>query len=71
MREGVFPSEQKFAYRQNQDGTIDSICLLCYRTVCSATSKDGLGDGERMHKCLLIDLDWWWQRTDDWKTDYT
>lgn len=64
-------AQTRFTYRKNQDGTIDSICLSCYRTVCTATSKDRLMDEERMHKCLRKDLDWLRHCPEDWKNTYT
>ena len=41
----------EFAHRQNADGTFDSICLSCDRTVASAQSEAELSKGEKEHSC--------------------
>ncbi len=40
-----------FKYRENVDGTIDSICLSCLQTVASSNTHAGLKDHERDHTC--------------------
>ena len=40
-----------FAYRKNADGTIDSICPICFRTVGTAPVKKLLNKWEQMHVC--------------------
>jgi hypothetical protein len=40
-----------FHHRYNPDGTIDSICLSCYRTIGTTESEDCLGSSERIHRC--------------------
>jgi hypothetical protein len=40
-----------FAHRPNDDGSFDSICLHCYRTIATANSVEGLMEAERLHKC--------------------
>jgi len=50
------PSQQEFSYRTNDDGSIDSICMACYRTIASAISKVGLADEERKHTCNPEDV---------------
>jgi hypothetical protein len=29
----------EFSYRENKDGTFDSICMKCYLTVCGAEAQ--------------------------------
>jgi hypothetical protein len=41
-----------FAYRSNADGTIDSICLACFRTAGSARHAINLKELEGKHSCL-------------------
>jgi hypothetical protein len=40
-----------FKYRENMDGTIDSICLACLETVASSDAPANLKDHERDHIC--------------------
>ena len=56
--EDVSPVEPEFAYRDNQDGTIDSICLHCYLTVCSCAGAcpDNCAPAEQKHKCNPDDV---------------
>jgi hypothetical protein len=42
---------KRFAHRRNKDGSVDSICLACYRTVATAGSEEELLAAERKHKC--------------------
>ena len=49
-------TEEDFAYRQNGDGSFDSICLHCYRTVMTANNIDDLAEHNRRHQCRNIDL---------------
>jgi hypothetical protein len=37
--------------RANDDGTFDSICPCCFRTVGSAMEQSQLGEFERNHIC--------------------
>jgi hypothetical protein len=46
-----FSETGEFAYRANEDGTVDSICLMCYRTAGSALCGISLKDLERKHSC--------------------
>jgi hypothetical protein len=43
---------EKYAHRENQDGTYDSICPTCARTVARGLSEARLTEAERFHKCL-------------------
>jgi hypothetical protein len=47
-----------FSYRENKDGTCDSICLECYRTVCSCSGPcpDSCAPAELKHKCNTEDV---------------
>jgi hypothetical protein len=44
-------TEGDFTHRQNSDGTVDSICLHCFRTVGTAENIEGLGASEKQHIC--------------------
>ena len=46
-----------FVHRDNQDGTIDSICSECFTTIGTSTSAVELEAMERKHHCnpWLID----------------
>ena len=46
---------QQFAKRRNADGTMDSICLKCFRTVARCTDQLELIEFEKDHQCLGID----------------
>jgi hypothetical protein len=58
MNENGRSVEPEFSYHENKDGTIDSICLHCYRTVCSCsgTSPDNCAPAELRHKCNPDDV---------------
>ncbi len=50
-------SPSKFRYRQNPDGTWDSICLLCFQTAASAEHFEDLAVLEEQHRCeITLDL---------------
>jgi|HubBroStandDraft_5_1064220.scaffolds.fasta_scaffold1544234_1 hypothetical protein len=55
MNENVSSGEPEFSYRKNQDGTIDSICLHCFQTVCSC-SDNNCAPAELKHKCNPVDV---------------
>jgi hypothetical protein len=40
-----------FAHRYNPDGTIDSICKICFMTVSTAETPDDLKALEFSHAC--------------------
>src|ERR1700746_2564233 len=42
---------QQFAKRRNPDGTMDSICLNCFRTVATCTDELELIELEKEHRC--------------------
>lgn len=50
-----------FTHRQNADGTFDSICHRCFRTVATVNSEDSLHAEELSHRCLQHSP----QRSDD------
>jgi hypothetical protein len=52
-----------FATRPNPDGSFDSICLHCFRTVATRHSKAELVEVERGHRCETVDLDSTFVRT--------
>ena len=41
----------RFIYRLNRDGTWDSICKLCFRTVGTQREKNELWRDEARHNC--------------------
>ena len=40
-----------FAHRLNEDGTIDSICLSCFRTVVTTSDEVESSEHELKHDC--------------------
>ncbi|MDQ1453339.1 MAG: hypothetical protein QOK38_3205 [Acidobacteriaceae bacterium] len=40
-----------FPHRKNKDGTFDSICPVCFRTVVSGVMESQLAELEREHIC--------------------
>jgi hypothetical protein len=46
--------ERQFIYRHNRDGSIDSICVRCLRTVAKARETSKLELEEREHVCQRI-----------------
>jgi hypothetical protein len=40
-----------FAHRRNDNGTTDSICLKCFRTIATKRTKAELVDSEAAHEC--------------------
>jgi hypothetical protein len=48
-----------FQHRHNRDGSCDSICLRCYRTVASTLYEDWLAHAESNHTCTPLDLHVW------------
>jgi hypothetical protein len=45
------PSMTTFHHKANDDGTFDSICMCCYRTVASWPEVLELAEFERNHIC--------------------
>ena len=41
----------RFPHRKNDDGTFDSICPVCFRTVARAHREEELTESERNHSC--------------------
>jgi hypothetical protein len=41
----------QFYYRENANGTMDSICLRCYLTAATAESEADLHEREAAHQC--------------------
>lgn len=49
--------ESNFPHRLNRDGTIDSICRVCFVTVASVRDEAELAHHEAVHVCIRpIDL---------------
>jgi hypothetical protein len=45
-----------FAHRPNNDGSVDSICLRCFRTIVSNNHDRSLATVESQHECDPVDL---------------
>jgi hypothetical protein len=45
-----------FSHRRNDNDTIDSICLKCFRTIATKGTKAELADSEADHECGGFDL---------------
>ncbi len=43
--------DDKFTRRQNEDGTMDSICCFCFATVGTSTQESALVFFELQHSC--------------------
>ena len=48
---GMETRQINFLYRRNEDGTIDSICPLCFLTVANVRSEAELDSREKRHEC--------------------
>lgn len=46
-----------FAHRNNDDGTVDAICLQCFLTVATKASEDGLREYENHHDCERLAME--------------
>jgi hypothetical protein len=44
----------QFAYRRNGDGSIDSICRICYLTAATADNEAELHEREKGHCCTGV-----------------
>ena len=44
-----------FTYRQKSDGSGESICLMCFKTILAGNADD-LPEQERKHQCAPWDL---------------
>jgi hypothetical protein len=53
------PAAASFQHRSNADGTYDSICLDCFRTVVSTLFPAMLLFTESTHSCSPMDLRPW------------
>ncbi len=42
-----------FRHRHNHDGSWDSICLKCFRTVWTSEKEDDLKWNEQSHNCAV------------------
>jgi hypothetical protein len=54
-----FTHHPSFQHRSNVDGTFDSICLRCYRTIDSSPEEHWLAKPESTHICSQQDLQVW------------
>jgi hypothetical protein len=48
----AFIFSKPFPHRKNADGSWDSICSKCFRTVATAKVERNLGDAEANHVCV-------------------
>ena len=46
-----------FPHRLRSDGTFDSICTACFKTIAASKDESELLEAERTHICLGLDLD--------------
>lgn len=51
--------QTKFLHRVNADGTINSICHQCFRTIANVRDQTGLEQLEREHICDPKDIMHW------------
>jgi len=49
-------ANKSFAHRRNDNDTIDSICLECFRTIATKWTKAELANSEATHECGGFDL---------------
>ena len=52
------PLTEQFSHRPNQDGTYDSICRVCVRTVARGLPEARLAAAETIHNCPGFRQDW-------------
>jgi hypothetical protein len=45
------PDQPQFFHRSNDDGTFDSICLQCFRTVATQSHEANIAAKEQAHVC--------------------
>ena len=48
----AFLFSKPFPHRKNADGSWDSICSKCFRTVATAKRESSLRDAEASHVCV-------------------
>lgn len=49
-------SSTEFSHRFNANGSVDSICLQCFRTVATANTESALRSTEHEHICDPLSL---------------
>jgi hypothetical protein len=47
----TLPQHREYPHRTNRDGTINSICPHCYRTIGTSTWEADLEEIEQVHIC--------------------
>jgi hypothetical protein len=52
------PLTETFSHRPNDDGTYDSICHVCVRTVARSMTEAKLVEAEPLHNCPGFRKDW-------------
>ena len=48
-------SRTAFPHRRNPNGSFDSICTQCFRTIATAPAEDELHAAESAHDCMGYD----------------
>jgi hypothetical protein len=56
LQQRGFWMESKFAQRSHDDGSVDSICLQCYRTIAVTLRESDREALEASHVCTVMDL---------------
>jgi len=51
------PRKRQFVHRHNRDGSFDSICAICFRTIANRDREFQLARDEHRHVCNDWDLD--------------
>jgi hypothetical protein len=44
-------SDVYYPHKRKKDGSFDSICLVCFRTIASKLTEDELAPEEKKHVC--------------------
>jgi hypothetical protein len=44
--------KEEFAYRTNDDGTVDIMCLFCFEYIGLSCNEESKAEIERKHACL-------------------
>ena len=48
--------QRSYPHRQNWNGSYDSICIFCFRTIANRSTEADLVEDERGHVCAEWDL---------------
>lgn len=61
------PFTEQFSHRPNDDGTYDSICRVCVRTVARGMTEARLAEAEALHNCPGFRRDLLWESNKTFK----